>query len=521
MARPNFLFIVTDQHRADHLGCYGHPVLHTPHIDAIAAAGTRYEEFHVASPVCMPNRASLLTGRYPSAHGLRANGHILSWRANTFVDVLKAEGYRTAHLGKSHVQPMTNQPPQAQADPAALGLIQEAWKDDGGDYTQEQPHHYAGSTRYDPKTPFYGFDEVDFVTQHGDQAGAHYLQWLRERTPDADRLRQRANQLAHDYICPQAYRTPIPEALYPTSYIRDRAVEFLASTAGADQPFFAFVSFPDPHHPFTPPGRYWDMYDPRSFKPPLPFEAHRNPPPPLRWSQQQALAGRDMLGPQDSFFASEREIREAMALTCGMITMIDDAVGDILAALRRSGRYEDTVVVFTSDHGDYLGDFGMMLKGALAMRSINRVPFIWSDPRQREARISHALGSTIDIAPTVLQRAGVTPYFGIQGHSLLDTLDGQTPAPRDALLIEYQDSKTRQGFTRPACVRTLVTQSHRLSLYKGQDWGELYDRRADPGETCNLWQDAASATERLRMTDALAHAMMDAIDRSPRARFAA
>ena len=109
MSKVNFLVIVTDQHRADYLGCYGHPLLRTPHIDALARRGVRFEDFHVASPVCMPNRASLLTGRMPSAHGLRDNGNILSWRANTFVEVLKQAGYRTAHLGKSHIQPMTAQ----------------------------------------------------------------------------------------------------------------------------------------------------------------------------------------------------------------------------------------------------------------------------------------------------------------------------------------------------------------------------------------------------------------------------
>src|SRR5690606_9801815 len=177
-----------------------------------------------------------------------------------------------------------------------------------------------------------------------------------QQTPDAMALRDRANQLPHDYQCPQAYRTAIPEELYATSYIRDQAVDFLASTQDQDAPFFAFVSFPDPHHPFTPPGKYWDMYKPDDFDVPLPFEAHRNPPPPILWSRQQMLEGkRGQQGPQASFFASEREIREAMALTCGMITMIDNAVGKIMEALEASGQAENTVVIFTSDHGDYMG----------------------------------------------------------------------------------------------------------------------------------------------------------------------
>ena len=110
MTRPNFLFFITDQHRADYLGCYGHPVLKTPHIDSIAARGIRFEPFYVATPVCMPNRATLMTGRMPSVHGARSNGLPLSLRANTFVDSLRASGYTTALVGKSHLQNFTGQP---------------------------------------------------------------------------------------------------------------------------------------------------------------------------------------------------------------------------------------------------------------------------------------------------------------------------------------------------------------------------------------------------------------------------
>ncbi|WP_322469704.1 sulfatase-like hydrolase/transferase [Hydrogenophaga sp. SNF1] len=517
MRRPNFLVIVTDQHRADHLGCYGHPVLRTPHIDALAARGTRFERFHAASPVCMPNRASLLTGRYPSAHGLRVNGAALSVRATTFVEQLRRAGYRTASIGKSHVQPMTDRPAEGGAAAPAV----DAWKDDGGDYTQEQPGHYAGLERHPLRTPYYGYDEVDLVTFHGDQAGGHYLQWLRRHLPEADRLRDRSSQLPHGYVCPQAHRTAIPEAFYPTSYIRDRAVDFLRGTRGQEQPFFAFVSFPDPHHPFTPPGRYWGLYDPADFGLRLPYEAHHNPPPPIAWCRERFLDGsRQRQGPHDAFFATEREIREAMALSAGMIAMIDDAVGDIVRALDDSGQREDTVIVFTSDHGDYLGDFNLMLKGALASRGITRVPFIWCDPRQGEPAVSQALASTIDIAPSVLARAAVEAYGGLQGRSLLDCLDGRGRG-WDALLIEYQDSRTRQGFQRPACVRSLLTERHRLSVYQGESWGELYDHHQDPGETHNLWEAPGHRDTQSQLMQQLLRKMLAAVDTSPPARYAA
>lgn len=521
MRRPNFLFVVTDQHRADYLGCYGHPVLRTPHIDSLAAAGTRFERFHAASPVCMPNRATLLTGRHPSAHGLRVNGAALSVRANTFVEQLRRAGYRTASLGKSHVQPMTDRPAQglSGSEPSV-----DAWKDDGGDYTQEQPHRFTGTEPQAVATPYYGYDEVDFVTFHGDQAGGHYQQWLRRHLPEAEQLRDRSRQLPHSCVCPQAYRTAIPEEFYSTSYIRDRAVDFLHSTRGQAQPFFAFVSFPDPHHPFTPPGRYWDLYDPADFSVRLPYEAHRNPPPPMRWCRERLLDGtRHLQGPHDSFFATERELREAMALSAGMIAMIDDALGDILRALDESGRREDTVIVFTADHGDYLGDYNLVLKGALASQAITRVPFIWSDPqasRAPGAQVSRALASTLDIAPTVLERAGVEAYGGMQGRSLLGCMDGANSV-WDSLLIEYQDSRTRQGFTRPACVRSLITDRHRLSVYLDQGWGELYDHHQDPDESHNLWDEPAHRETRAQLTQALMHKMLAAVDTSPTVRYAA
>ena len=515
--QPNFLFLITDQHRADYLGCAGHPVLKTPHIDAIAAAGARCDNFHVATPVCMPNRAALLTGRYPSVNGLRYNGCELSYQASTFVEALRLSGYRTAAIGKSHVQPMTGIPAEARVDPGALGPLKEAWKGDGSDYDNEDPARYDGPDYHAFPKPYYGYDHVDMVTLHGDQCGGHYLQWLRRQSPLADAWRDPKNQLPHDYVCPQAIRTSMPEAFYPTSYIRDRALDWLDGVKGDDAPFFSFVSFPDPHHPFTPPGKYWDMYSPADFHVPPGYAAHQNPTPPMRFLHEQWKAGKRFDQAQEAFMADDREIREAMALTCGMIAMIDDAIGAIVAKLKAIGRYDNTVIVFNADHGDYLGDCSLMLKGAIMRRSINNVPFIWSDPADRTARLSNALSSTVDLAPTILERAGVKPYFGIQGKSLLGALAGATGV-RDRLVIEHEDTQRRMNFPRAAVVRTLLTATHRLTVYRGEEWGELYDLRQDPGELRNLWDDPANAGEKARLIDALMREMLENVDESPRAR---
>lgn len=509
--KPNFLFIITDQQRADWLGCYGHPVLKTPNIDSIASKGTRFDNFHAASPVCMPNRASLLTGRYPSLHGLRYNGCALPNNANTFVDVLADAGYHTAAIGKSHLQPFTGMPPMARSGAAGTG---EAWEVDRPETYAEEPPHYEGPDRHQIETPYYGYQHVDLVTSHGDRCGGHYQQWFREAAPDWEALHDPANELPHDYTCPQAYRTPIPEALYPTNYVRDRAVDYLTSRAGQDDPFFAFVSFPDPHHPFNPPGKYWDMYSPDDFEVDLPFEAHQNPPAPLAWLRGNWENGGGQTTPQTAMMLDTQQIKEAMALTAGMMACVDDAVGEILAALEASGEMENTVICYNSDHGDYMGDFNMILKGAMPFRGITRVPFLWSDPVDRSAAQSDALCSTVDLAATILERAGLTPFNGNQGQSFLPATQGGA-GPREETLIEYNDGGNRLGFESPARVRALVTHAWRYTVYLGQEWGELYDLENDPNETRNLWDSPEHKDIRAHLSERLNHHLIAQMDESP------
>ena len=489
-------------------------MVQTPNIDAIAASGTRFDNFHVASPVCMPNRASLMTGRYPTVHGLRYNGCRLPLSANTFVDVLAAAGYHTAAIGKSHLQPFTDNPPKWNDD-VEVGTIPDAWKPDDGNYGQEQPGRYTAEGRYEFDVPYYGFQHVDMVTHHGDRCGGHYLQWIKQRSDNWQALHDRANQLPHNYTCPQAFRTPVPEELYPTAYVRDRAIDYLQSRSDTDQPFFAFVSFPDPHHPFNPPGRYWDMYSPDDFSVTLPYTSHQNPTPPMQWLYQSQQEGTAQVSPQTAMMIDDQQAREAMALTAGMITCVDDAVGAIMACLRNTGQYDNTVVCFNSDHGDYLGDFNMLLKGSLPFRGITRVPFIWSDPADRAARTSDALGCTIDIAQTILERADLAPYFGIQGRSLLNSVRG-TDLDREDLLIEYNDGMARLGFTEPPRVRALVSKRWRYTIYAGHEWGELYDLEADPQETRNLWESAEYSPVRARLAERLNHHLARQMDESPR-----
>lgn len=514
--RPNFLFIMTDQHRSDMLGCYGHPVVKTPHIDALAKRGTRFTKFHVASPVCMPNRASFMTGRYPSVHGLRYNGCSLPKRANTFVDVLKHAGYQTASIGKSHLQPFTDLKSPI-APPEDASPVAEAWKREDTGYDLEEPYRYKGAERYDFPTPYYGFDHADMVTGHGDRAGGHYQQWFRETHENWRELEDPANELPHNYSCRQAFRTPIPEDSYPSAYIRDRACDYLRDQADSEAPLFTYVSFPDPHHPFNPPGKYWDMYDPDDFEVPVSYRDHITPPPPLVATHQDYLDGiKPALG-TTVFMADDRHIREAMALTAGMITMIDDAVGTLVQVLKDTGQFDNTVIVFNADHGDYLGDSGLMLKGAWQRDTINLVPMVWSDPSGPSGAKSDVLASTVDLSSTVLDRAGLTPYHGMQGKSLMPCMDGVSDL-RDDLLVEYNDGLPRMGFESPARVRTIVTRRHRMSVYGGQAWGELYDTKADPQNLNNLWDSPDHTEIKAELLEGLAHLLIKQMDDSPRAK---
>lgn len=505
--RPNFILFMTDQHRADYLGCMGHPVLKTPHIDAITAQGQLWNRFYVASPVCMPNRASFMTCRMPSSHGVRSNGIPLDRRNVTFVDLLREAGYKTALIGKSHLQTFSGRPPSSPYPVTrdcfhrAEGALSEAVRHDLGTYDAEDPNR----TRYDTPLPFYGFDHVELVTRHGDACLGNYREWLAARDPDFERLLGPENQLPHDYVCPQAIRTALPEELYSTTYIAERATAWLEAQAGDDTPFFLMVSFPDPHHPFNPPGRYWDMYDPADMQTPAAFEANDwAPPPHVSGILADRDAGRANLAAKDAIGTTVQEAREAQALTCGMIAMVDEAVGQV-RAVPGAG---DAVTIFTTDHGDHLGDHKMLFKGAAGYEEVTRVPFIWSDPEAPTAAVRDEIGQTHDIGVTILERARIEPAIGMQGQSLLS-------AGRESALIQYDHQTANSGIGHPPRIHTVRTDRWRLSLIDGVAWGELYDLAKDPGELFNLWDDPAARDAKAELIEALARLEIHYADRAP------
>jgi len=520
--QPNILLFLTDEQNANHLGCYGNTLLKTPNIDSIAKNGTIFDRFYTAVPVCMPNRASLATGRLPSAHGVRQNGIPLSLESTTFVDILAAGGYSTAAIGKIHLQNIGNAPVHSRPLPGSGGQLapppdlQESFRHNRKTeaYKAENIEAWRNDPEREIDTPYYGFEHVRICSGDGDMVEGHYTSWLNAQHSDPASLKGPDNAYpANNFSAPQAYRTKMPEELYPTRYIANETISFLESHAekSKDQPFFIHCSFPNPHHPFTPPGKYWNMYNPDEIELPASFDtkmAENLPPiPGIVEGFERGRAEPNAYWPTE---VNERQAREAIALTYGMIAMIDDAIGEILKSLEAQGMSEDTIIIFASDHGDYMGDQGMILKLGLHRQSTIRMPFIWFDPGSPESDKRDAgLASTIDIAPTILDAAGLRPYHGIQGHSLLSNSE-----PRDGLVIEdygvgvFRDPDTVAGML------SYITDQWRMTIYEGTDWGELYNLVDDPDEIRNLWSDENKTSIRHKLHEGLVKELMKLRDRS-------
>ncbi|MEL6752282.1 MAG: sulfatase-like hydrolase/transferase, partial [Pseudomonadota bacterium] len=481
------------------------------------AHGRRWERFYVANPICMPNRASIMTGRMSSLHGARHNGIPLSRDHTTFVDLLRDAGYRTGLIGKSHLQSFTGLPATNRYKPdperhTPSEPLRDAVKRNrhSPDYDLEVVPNWDRPLAERMGDDFYGFEHVEVAADHADAASGDYLLWARSKRADFDTLVGPENALPDNRIdAPQAWRTAVPEELYSTSWIAERAEAFLADRAAQeDEPFFLQMSFPDPHHPFTPPGRYWDMYDPNDI--PLPHSFGKGDLPPLRAMREAMENGSDPRDNQSPFAVTEEEARQLIALTYGSITMIDDAIGRVLAQLETSGLADDTVVIFTTDHGDYMGDHGLMLKLLLHYQGTIRVPFIWSDPADATVGATiDALASSIDIASTILAHAGIQPFNGIQGRDLLGA-----EAP-DAIIVEEDSQRSMTGFERMQRVRTLVTDRYRMSLRQNENWDELYDLQEDPHELDNRYDDPAMADVRHVLTERMVRRMIELQDRSP------
>ncbi|MBT5140826.1 MAG: sulfatase-like hydrolase/transferase [Acidimicrobiaceae bacterium] len=510
--RPNILFIITDQQRAADTGFMGNQVVRTPHLDALAARGTVFDNAWVANPMCMPNRSTIMTGRMPSVHGVIFNDRSLELGAATHVRQFREAGYRTALFGKSHLQHGLSRNSVTEFDLAAT-------VDHGYGLGWDELENYELYENGPPEFPddFYGFGHVELSIDHGARVSGHHLQWALGK---GGRYEDLMVPITEESPCRrrsdrwwQVYQPPYDEDLHSTNFVTERTIDFINDAVSAGEPFYTWASFPDPHHPMTPPGRWFDRHDPADMELPVSInDPLEHAPEYLRRFQELGLATatqRSWVAPAG---ATDHElVKECIAATYGAIEFIDDGVGRILAAIEANGELDDTIVVFTADHGDMMGEHGLMLKGFMPFRGTQQVPLVIVDPSRSPGR-SGSLSGSIDLAPTLMDICDVQPHDGIQGQSLAPVLDDPSASVRDHVLIE-QDR--RAAVTRgriPHRIRTLISRDG--SEYTRWNTGEsmLYDLSEDPHELEELSH--ADNTRKAVQDDRLVGALMEAADDS-------
>ncbi len=452
---PNILWICTDQQRFDTIHALGNPHIHTPNLDRLVAGGAAFTYAYCQSPICTPSRASFLTGMYPSRVRACCNGNdVWSEAAPLMTKLLADAGYDCGLSGKLHL--------------AAAENREEKRGDDG-----YRVFHWSHG-------PI-----------HLDHPGHEYDVWLTEQGHSLAELRRDPSG--------------IPPELHQTTWCADRAIDFIEEAG--DQPWLFSVNIFDPHAPFDPPQSYLDRYPVET----MPGPHYRE----TDLAAQAKLPGIDFqTEPREPESFNARGIQAAY---WAMIELIDENVGRMLDALERTGQADNTLVIFTSDHGKTLGDHGLLMKGCRFYEGLVRVPLIIRLPGQIPAGLrSDALVELIDLAPTLLEMAGLPAPMEMQGRSLMPVLSGDIPPAqhRDFVRCEYyaalpvgRHPQPNSG-TRATMIRD---QRYKLVVYHGKEFGELFDLEQDPWEFHNLWDDPDYAEMcfnlTLRSFDALANAL--------------
>ncbi|MBN1400627.1 MAG: sulfatase-like hydrolase/transferase [Anaerolineae bacterium] len=431
------ILLYTDQQRWDTIGAAGNPHIHTPNLDRLAAQGALFESAFCNSPVCMPSRHSLLSGRYPSALGSTCNGIEMREDVLTLPRVLKPYGYHVANIGKLHFKNHSNR-----------------------DHRQAHPD--------------YGFDTLILSDEPGCYDDA-YIKWVAAHDPSQVWNCRCATPPAwegppvnkHPRNTHEPYLFEGPEELTHSAFVAEESVEFVRRHR--EESFFLIAGFYAPHAPLNPPRRFVELYDPASL--PLPHMA----------------PGENTLG------LSQTEWQTVKAHYYALISHVDNQVGRILRALDEAGLEEDTLVIFTSDHGEHLGDHGRVQKGPPGLDSCAHVPLIMRYPHGIAGGERHAeLVEQVDLAPTVLDWCGVQTPPEMQGRSLQPLLRGSAYVARPSVYIEHRYPFRESWKT----VRTAA-----LKYCAGREFGRrevqelLFDLARDPHELSNVAPDPAYAGE--------------------------
>jgi len=484
----NVLLITSDQQHWHTLGCLN-PEIRTPHLDRLADEGTLYTRAYTVNPTCTPTRASMITGKYPSQHGAYSLGTKLNETEPTIGEVLSEHGWHTALVGKAHFQPLRGTPeyPSLESYPIMQDL--DFWRSFTG--------------------PFYGFDHVELARNHTDEAhvGQHYAIWMEEkglanwrdyfRPPTGNNDRQRRKWL-------------IPEEFHYGAWIAARTCALLDGYREAGRPFLLWASFFDPHPAYLVPEPWGTRYDPAALAVPsvVPGEHDLNPPH-FRLTQEPKPdfspwreSGQGLHG-FHSHLHDRDELAKDIATYYGMISLMDKQIGAILARLDELELAEDTLVLFTSDHGHFYGQHGLIAKGAFHYEDMIRVPFIVRQPGQVAAGArSGALQSLVDLAPSFLGTLGLDIPWWMTGLDQSDVWYGARESVRDHVLVENRHEPTTIH------VKTYVDERYKLTVYYRREYGELFDLADDPGELHNRWDDPAYRAVKTDLLLKLLHAEM-------------
>ena len=451
--RPHILFLLTDQQRADCLGCAGHPMLRTPNMDRLAAEGVRFTRCYTTSPLCVPARISLVMGLYPHNSNLWQNDATCPLDADTYVKRLREAGYRTCTIGKSHLYPIENC--DMYANEPSLRAI-------GFDHVEDLSGTWgiiAGESAY-----------TDYLESQGKLARVQrYLKELEDK-PDQER-RFIAEPLpgldADDYI---------------DAFVGRRVARYVDGYDG-DAPSFVYAGFQGPHEPWDAPPEYADRFDPDAIGDFIPEK------PEGEWLPERSREYQKWA----QYYQPERPRagKEIAASYFGKIAQIDDAIGRILGAYERKGWLDRTVVIFASDHGEMLGDLARLSKSVFH-ESASRVPLIVRLPRGTSAgEVRDGFVETIDIHATILDAAGVTPWKHIDSRSLLPLVTGETHKLRDDVLSEVHAHYM------------LRTEDWKIVIGRDGRTLQLLDMRHDPLEQTNLCEHPDYVQEELEMRSRL------------------
>lgn len=491
----NVLFVMFDQLRWDYLSCAGHPHLRTPHIDALAARGLRFSNAYVQSPICGASRMSFYTGRYVHSHGAQRNNYPLKVGERTLGDHLRDGGADAFLIGKTHME--------ADAEGMArLGL---------------QPDSVIGA-----RVVECGFDVVvrdDGLWSEGpdgfyDARRSPYNEWLRAKGyPGPNPWNEHANagrdadgRMASGWF---ARNAPLPaniaEGDSETPWLTDRCLDFLDAPGRDDRPWLAHLSYIKPHWPYIVPAPYAGMYGPGQVPPPVRAAAERADPHPVFAAYMDTPMARGA--------ASDRARAAVIPAYMGLIAQCDDQVGRLVAHLEATGRAEDTLIVLTSDHGDYLGDHWLGEKNFLHDQAV-KVPLIVVDPRASadatRGTVCDALVEAIDCAPTMLEAMGIDPPMHVlEGRSLMPWIEGRPPADwRGHVFCEFDYTTTPMQATlglsnRDARAFVVFDGRWKLCHFEGGFRPMLFDLREDPEELVDRGADPACAGEAARLMAAL------------------